>query len=131
MARRQANRADILTEPIRARLLERFKKLPPDSIGMVRMDPNAESREFADVLEYLLIDAGCFVGSATANNISTNMNPQGRVTAFAYDEKHRPPAKALIDALAEAGIPDVAIAETPPAIGGVRGAPIVLTIKPK
>jgi hypothetical protein len=122
-------RADILTYIARQKLLERFKAMPPKSVGIVKSLDSPEAREFGDVVQQLLIEAGSLSGDTSMRESSSNKNPPGRVVVQLIGPAGKQWADALVAALTEAGIPDVVFDPTRPPL--VNGTPVQLTIKPK
>jgi hypothetical protein len=130
IARKVANRADILTYDTRASLLKRIQKipLPPKSVNVLRTDESPESREFTDVLSELMREAGCLGITSSVENVSTNRNAPGRVVVQAINPSFEKQGKLLALSIAAAGIPDVAFDPEMPLIGS---GTIQITVKPK
>jgi hypothetical protein len=130
MASRIASRADILTVESRRALTAKFAVLPPGSVGVARVDVTSESKEFADVIEKILGEAGCLGARLDLTVGTMDRGSPGRVVVtLLQGDESKSAADLIATALTEAGIPDVVIGSGIP--GARVGKLVQLTIKPR
>jgi hypothetical protein len=106
-----ASRAELLTPEIERALAERLGQLPKSSVGVVTLDADAETIEFAQAIIDILAksDRLAAVGNVTTS-ASTLGIPAGRIVIESRLPENRQNAEIVRDALVQAGIPGVEFA---------------------
>lgn len=126
-----AARADLLSLDARKRIAFELSGLSNGSVGILRLDPDAETNEFADVLAEILTQAGCRGAQSTVKVEYMRRGDPGRVilTALEDTEESRNSAKLIATTLKDAGVPDVVVGNGPPPIRVGRVVQITVKVK--